>query len=123
MNTTQTRRWQPSFPERWRHGGWYTNNRYDNGAVGCVHNNHIDCPGKRWFVAGLEDELGGFSTRTEAAYAERCMMLEDRLAELLAALESIDSMFDNDSLLLTVYANEIKATRAAIAKAKVNNAE
>jgi hypothetical protein len=37
--------------------------------------------------------------------------------ELLAAMMSLDSMFDNDGPLLTVYANEIKAFRAAISKA------
>jgi len=128
MATTQTRRWKPSFPERWRHGGWYTNNRYDNGAVGCVHNNHVDCPGKRWFVAGLEDELGGFSTRTEAAYAERCMMLEDRLAEMLAALRlaipvieyaEVDSAAEGLDAAHAKIVDALNAARAVIAKAQV----
>ena len=83
-----TKRWKPVFLDRCRHGGWYTNNRHNNGAAGGVHNNHIDCPGKRWFVDGFEDELGGFATRTEAAYAERCMILEDRVLELTKRLDT-----------------------------------
>lgn len=38
--------------------------------------------------------------------------------DLLAALEAILPMFDNDSPLLTVYDAEIKQARAAIDKAK-----
>lgn len=132
--TTQKRRWQPSFPERWRHGGWYTNNRYDDGASGCVHNNHIDCPGKKWFVAVFEDELGGFSTRTEAAYAERCMILEDRLENAIAP-DMLDALKEAELFIselpkpnvrkdfsgLLYLEQTVKAVRSAIAKA--TNAE
>ena len=41
--------------------------------------------------------------------------------ELLAALDGISPMFDNDSPLLTVYAAEIEQARAAIAKAEGKN--
>lgn len=38
--------------------------------------------------------------------------------ELVAALEAIDPLFDNDCTLLGVYGPEIRQARAALAKAK-----
>lgn len=40
---------RPNFTyERWRHGGWYTNVRYPNGACGCVSRNYDD---GKWRIA------------------------------------------------------------------------
>lgn len=55
---------------RWRHGGWYTNIRYPNGAVGCVSNNYTD---KKWRIVCYplpHEECPTFSTRDDAAKAE-----------------------------------------------------
>lgn len=65
---------------RWRHGGWYVDNvRYPSGAVGCIHNNH---PDKRWRIV-CSNTFGGlsFSTRDDAAKAEKIMVDMMRLAK------------------------------------------
>lgn len=55
---------------KWRHGGWYTNVRYPDGACGCVSNNYTD---KKWRIACDPrpfDEQPTFTTREDAAGAE-----------------------------------------------------
>jgi len=73
---------------RWRHGGWYvTNVRYDSGAVGCVSNNYVD---KRWRVVCNSDDFEdqpSFSSREDAAQAERLFVKIDRLEKQLALLQ------------------------------------
>jgi hypothetical protein len=67
--------WKPVFSERWRHGGWYVSVGYISGAQGCVSNNY---PDRKWRIA-CHEEAGTFASRTEAAYAERCIALQERL--------------------------------------------
>ena len=89
--------YKPAFPERWRHGGWYTNNRYPNGACGCVHNNHANGPG--WYIDG-DDTHTEFPTRDAAARAEHVMIAAKSKAnnELLEALrDALQAFIDCES--------------------------
>lgn len=71
LPTTQDEPWEPGY-EPWRHGGWYTDARYPSGACGCVSNNYDD---KRWRIACGPYHGLTFSTRRDAANAERAMTL------------------------------------------------
>ena len=62
--------------ERYRHGGWYVSNvRYPSGAVGCVSRNY---PDRKWRIVCDPrpfNQRPTFSTRDEAAEAERLLTL------------------------------------------------
>lgn len=69
--------WTPLYT-KWRHGGWYTNVRYPDGASGCVSNNYED---KQWRIACDSRRLsmgepGDFTykSRDAAARAERALI-------------------------------------------------
>lgn len=67
MNATNDT-WTPQF-SRWRHGGWYVHNvRYPSGACGCVSRNY---PDKQWRIVCGRPEHETFSSRYDAALAER----------------------------------------------------
>lgn len=98
---------------KWRHGGWYTNVRYPNGACGCVSNNYED---GKWRIACDDrpfDDRPTFSNREEAAKAEFELV---KLLKLLAVLESFVAAFGGNvpDWLQAEYA----AAEDAIAEAK-----
>jgi hypothetical protein len=80
--------WEPSYSP-WRHGGWYVHNvQHLNGGCGCVSNNY---PDEKWRIAcdGRRDKLGEpgdftFSSRDEAAKAERALIREQLKVRLAA---------------------------------------
>lgn len=91
----ELKKWKPQY-ERWRHGGWYVSNiTYPSGAIGCVSNNY---PDKKWRIACGPQDLT-FSSRNEAAYAERAMVFEAWLEIALSTFEElgIDTSFENDT--------------------------
>lgn len=116
--TTQETPWESSY-DAWRHGGWYTDARYPSGACGCVSNNYTD---KKWRIAcgpyfGLT-----FSTRRDAANAERAMTLAmcraaQQQAEIVDALSAMLAVFGDDSTPGTDAHYATAKARAAIAKA------
>jgi hypothetical protein len=90
MTKSTTKHWAGAY-SRWRHGGWYVHNvRYPSGAVGCVSNNYHD---KKWRIACNSDEFEDqptFSTREDAANAERIFVQREQLSETLTvAIEAL----------------------------------
>lgn len=90
LPTTQEEPWESSY-DHWRHGGWYTDARYPSGACGCVSSNYDD---KKWRIACGPFHGLTFSTRKDAANAERAMTLamceaDPIRVELLAALRGL----------------------------------
>ena len=67
-------------------------------------------------LVSVRTENGGYLICSDAGYQNAPLIAA--APDLLAALEAILPMFDNDSPLLTVYDAEIKQARAAIDKAK-----
>jgi hypothetical protein len=61
-----TQEYTPSY-ERWRHGGWYTNNRHPLGGCGTVSRNY---PDRKWRIVGEEDSGITYANRDAAARAE-----------------------------------------------------
>ena len=77
-DATTNRPWVPLY-ERWRHGGWYvTNVQWPSGAAGCVSQNYAD--GKWRIVCDPRPFATAptFSSRDEAAYAERDLVTQLR---------------------------------------------
>jgi hypothetical protein len=70
----------PKFEySRWRHGGWYTNVYYPNGACGCVNRNYDD---RKWRIVCDPrpfEEQPTFKNRDAAAQGE---------LDLIALIES-----------------------------------
>jgi hypothetical protein len=77
-DTTADVPWAPAY-EPWRQGGWYvTNVHWPNGAVGCVSRNYAD---GRWRIVCDPRPFAAaptFSTRDEAACAERDLIAQLR---------------------------------------------
>jgi hypothetical protein len=70
--------------DRWRHGGWYTNVMYPNGACGCVSRNYGD---GKWRIACDPrpfDKRPTFTSRDAAAQGEIDMI--EHAKRLAAAL-------------------------------------
>jgi hypothetical protein len=65
--------WEPQYTA-WRHGGWYTNVRLPDGAVGCVSRNY---PDRKWrIVCDPREGDHTYKTRDEAARAEKALVDE-----------------------------------------------
>lgn len=125
--TTQDEPWEPDY-EPWRHGGWYTDARYPSGACGCVSNNYDD---KKWRIACGSYHGLTFSTRRDAANAERAMTLAlceaeaDKVQPLLEAcraaaflLADISHYVPDDEFETEPNVNTVRhQLEAAIAKA------
>lgn len=121
LPTEQETPWEPDYSP-WRHGGWYTNARYPSGACGCVSNNYDD---KKWRIACGSYHGLTFSTRRDAANAERAMTLAMCAADaaqstLLAACKTVLAVLDGSSPRPTVamMADLEMIVRAAITKAE-----
>ncbi len=85
--SNHTRPWKADYL-RWRHGGWYVcNTRYPNGGCGCVSNNYDD---KRWRIVCDSrplEQMPVFSSREDAAQAERIFVEREALLEACKAVQ------------------------------------